>query len=1817
MNNKLNDNNYLLLGSDLNVCDTVYQKLVSWDEAGKLWLENNDSTEKVQALKIFINKFLVELSKQNIEIPDFLDSKVYLFNINDLLDNILLEYSEKLRKYYRNHIINFLESNLKNKREINILHKSYLFKEVKEKTNNNWAKELDYIFEWNDIPLNMRLSFVVIVYEFFYSLNEFKNIKEILYDKDFSIIRIKKLFGIYIDIEEKLSEYHKKTFKRKFIDFIRWTLNNKFIDRSKEVCNRIILNDKNFLINKLGSDWGDLQEIVNEWLMISKRREKYKASLKKFFYNAFNEGDNQEKFIQMILNGGDINLIELMRINNKCSEASIRVHCTHIIYFLNWYIDKYVQKKGVINPFIIFTTRNPFYDFLVTNGIEWNNWLILAHQWLIENPKGRVAKIPSILAMLEFFKENKKNYSNVNLLIHDIQNNFFKYSDLLGIIQLRWSERFNYNTNHLCNFINWILGRNINSLKLKRIEIESLNFNWVLIDYGREWLGWVLLAERWLEISKENLSHKKRVLKTFFINYLVKTTTYGDVEMLFKGTQNWSMNEKDLIQKLGNVSPGSLKHKRSYFTTLVTFLDWVADNVLSSKILNPISKNIFKDNEPIYLLISTLGPMWSEWGILIKKWMIDDPKVSHRKIVSPMKVFFNYLKNIEKNNGCISDILDININIGKINREKYYNYLNNLGYTKSSIRFYVKWPSKFFDYLVKKEKNTNYMNPLAVTSRTGNLRKWFVHTHGIEWKIWCNYAEEWLSNHKRRSERTSIVIFFENYLLNRPCKSNVINFFRGIDKWIVTKEDLTDVLKSCTIQTLKTYFHNIKKFTFWVFNRYYSELRYESIFPPFGGVYRVLCREKNKFQWLIDEYGEKWTDWANLANEWVLSNQANQGRYITSLSRFFEYYLVSFEKSYLIDNVILSKEGVLIDKDLFTKILDAVHESNTTQSINADCLRFFNWIIKKNYINLINRISNPFGILRPYDGRTTDIEFKWVVNLYGNEWEEWRALAAGWISTHTGSLSQRMRSIAIFIESFLIQIHPGAYSVEKLLSGSLEIFPKNEDLFIAIKNYTNISIENNINNIINHVVKFIDWILFNHFSVENNHGFIVPKYINPFDKAKTPKIWNESVHSPLPYNYVRALIKKICPHDFGSFRDWSWAYSSTNSKIGGGWYDVPKELIDFDDTDCVWRKLTVKGKYPFKNTEKYQLWSPAAAIGVLLKLHLPLRTFQARMLDSGEADYERYEKGKWIKNPNQYARPNLSRGVFKKITEYNNNEIYTGFYINTNKTADINKMQSEKGYIIPWENKIVLYWLEKLRNWQEKYNPSPHPIPCTELDTSHFGQIIAEETLKNMGSICFLLRHAAAKNKADRLKPVLDRTLNSLWLKLLIDFEEDIANEGQTFSDSSRIKFVEISPNSKRKRYLPLFPLHSLRVSFITSYLQDGKVPLPILSKLLAGHSSLLMTLYYAKISPNHMQTIISNAQDKMEKNKEEDLRLFLKDHDINEIYKKMVFQDKVSIAAILQGRNILGWEQKHHGICLAAGNTLDIRDSYDNTRNAGCWNGGRPSEIEDKNQRLSEFEPVPHGAGNCVRCRWFITHANYIPQLIAHFNILSYKANLSAVAARKANEAVIELEKKKQNCLQEKKLFNEDKELERLLKEYKLELSEADEYCKDIIATLNIIERINAQESNRETNDENQKVIAVGNREDVEFAFLETKSELLHLCILCDDAEIYPDLYNKLNKTPAIERRTRIISKMMLKKGYQPHYLFLSEEEQFKVINSMIREMSKHMNKLNRFDSFRLLVERLEQENSNSFKGILNDFLDKNENRFLKLTDINDREED
>ncbi|MFW8696192.1 VPA1269 family protein, partial [Mesorhizobium japonicum] len=82
----------------------------------------------------------------------------------------------------------------------------------------------------------------------------------------------------------------------------------------------------------------------------------------------------------------------------------------------------------------------------------------------------------------------------------------------------------------------------------------------------------------------------------------------------------------------------------------------------------------------------------------------------------------------------------------------------------------------------------------------------------------------------------------------------------------------------------------------------------------------------------------------------------------------------------------------------------------------------------------------------------------------------------------------------------------------------------------------------------------------------------------------------------------------------------------------------------------------------------------------------------------------------------------------------------------------------ERGYTIPWQNEDVLYWLERLRDWQEKYNPINGPTPCTELVEKHFGSVKTVEQKKDMRSICFLFRDPTAA-PGERDKPIAGNTL--------------------------------------------------------------------------------------------------------------------------------------------------------------------------------------------------------------------------------------------------------------------------------------------------------------------------------------------------------------------------------------------------------------------------------------------------------------------------
>jgi len=125
----------------------------------------------------------------------------------------------------------------------------------------------------------------------------------------------------------------------------------------------------------------------------------------------------------------------------------------------------------------------------------------------------------------------------------------------------------------------------------------------------------------------------------------------------------------------------------------------------------------------------------------------------------------------------------------------------------------------------------------------------------------------------------------------------------------------------------------------------------------------------------------------------------------------------------------------------------------------------------------------------------------------------------------------------------------------------------------------------------------------------------------------------------------------------------------------------------------------------------------------------------------------------------------------------------------------------------------VLRWLEKLRNWQTKYNPINAPMPWTDLELKHLEHVKAESSLKAMGSTCFLFRDAAGQGN-DRFKPIVaNSVLDGFWYKLLQTLEKPVRCELRCLIFRA-IHWFFVQPDPFEDH---LLPAAFLRVSLITA----------------------------------------------------------------------------------------------------------------------------------------------------------------------------------------------------------------------------------------------------------------------------------------------------------------------------------------------------------------------------------------------------------------
>lgn len=801
------------------------------------------------------------------------------------------------------------------------------------------------------------------------------------------------------------------------------------------------------------------------------------------------------------------------------------------------------------------------------------------------------------------------------------------------------------------------------------------------------------------------------------------------------------------------------------------------------------------------------------------------------------------------------------------------------------------------------------------------------------------------------------------------------------------------------------------------------------------------------------------------------------------------------------------------------------------------------------------------AVLPPPQNKRTDKALLWVQRQYPHL-AQWRDYAVEWLKGEHRALGTKTAALVAFFTRYLNDQGLPSAPEELLKRGAIA-----PDFFRVACPQSSGGVSYN-----NHIHGFIHWILLNYYShrADDETPVISPAFCNPIIRltfAGFPVNY-ESVQAPLPYGYIAELRKLLVQGP--DFRDWIWAQNALGVKRSGefstrmakDWFPVTEDEIDKNDPDCVWR---IRRSVDPKVQPVLEMWSPVRWVALLIKFQLPPRTFQVRMLDSGEADTWRYDDGRWGDNTNPLVsglkKNPVQRGVFRRSGRFGQGDMQTTLFFNTNKTADIRKSGAHKGYEFPWSVVGELYdqphyWLEKMRNWQEKFNPIDRATPWKDIPPRCIGEPKSDMQLASYPDSCFLFRTAERRKYGESNFPVTDGIISGAWGKLLEALQHRLALNGTTHPDGTPIVLVTRPGNSP----IAVFPLHSLRVSLITALAIEGELPFPLLMKLV-GHSRLIMTLYYTKPGFRHMQDALEDAAKRIDAQKERSIVSFLANEAHAKLIKRAICNSQDAFKALIPespaNRNPAGWMLMHHGLCLVGGNTQENEPSMNKGgfRLGGCYNGG-PAINPDVDHRI--YRPVPGGIRNCIRCRWFVTEPHYVPALAAHLGNVCYQFDEVRDTALKQNAELQDLKRQKADAENSGTVFSKEMALRTTERLWESTMQRFSHLAEDMAACWQLINRCNALPVPNEGN--TTIMVAAGSEMDVQAGFEEVDSELLQLSGVCQNVEIYPDL----EPGKAIFRRSQLLDAALARDHLPPIFLRLTEEEQLKAGNAFLRDLAK-----------------------------------------------------
>lgn len=680
--------------------------------------------------------------------------------------------------------------------------------------------------------------------------------------------------------------------------------------------------------------------------------------------------------------------------------------------------------------------------------------------------------------------------------------------------------------------------------------------------------------------------------------------------------------------------------------------------------------------------------------------------------------------------------------------------------------------------------------------------------------------------------------------------------------------------------------------------------------------------------------------------------------------------------------------------------------------------------------------------------------------------------------------------------------------------------------------------------------EYLDYIIREKLTLEDELSgelVVVKGAKNPFSNLSvnsefTSDRLGETCKPALAYQYVSAVRKWMVPDTAKSFSDLINLH-----QFDADWIVVGEDIIDVNDPDCVVRQEGGKTK----------IWCPIYWMHTYALVSIPARGRQIAYNDSGEGDKNipEIENGKlvWRENCSILSGSTNSQGFIK---HYPSDQF--GMHFTTNKTSN-----QGRGYDVAWIPIDLAYWLIRLRRWQQKYNPIDKPllwVYCTRT-------ALNEMQRKAKGANCFLFRDFGEQEAGHYTGRLTQRLAAALY-----------------YSQPKGIVLAELNGKSRTlSHYSSKYTPHSMRVSLITAYVEEFGLPIEVVMKI-AGHSSIVMSIYYLKVSSEGLRRKFSEGEKRALINKAYFAQQMIEQGRVDELKCELVSNSDQALNSLSSDTAAGSYLFRDYGFCPFAGSR--------------CSDGG---EILGHSKVRA---PVPAGylgSQNCIRCRHFVSGPVFIGGLLSLGNEISLQANTQFQFYDKLEkksfdikQSICSLDEVEYSALKVGEKFDDaerntiEAQLRKVQSESEGAAKKLDVFMCDIQAVARLIKQSQALINQRiETLDGNtapQLIVQLGHELHLS---MEESSYFQQVCEVCENAEIYESACADLALTP----RSQMIDKMISINNFRPGMFCLDKEQQL-IVGNQISQML--LNRLKTWERVNDLIEgRIRLQDLSDFERI------------------------